>query len=102
MNCPHCQSSDTKMIKKKTLLGYKQFICNACSKQYNERTGTKLNFIMYPTAVVMMVVHYYYRFKVSLDDVVELMLMRGFRFMPSNRTQLGASIWRRTWHQGSR
>jgi putative transposase len=26
----------------------------------------------------MMVIHYYYRFKVSLDDVVELMSMRGF------------------------
>jgi len=25
-----------------------------------------------------MAVHYYYRFKVSLDDVVELMVMRGF------------------------
>ena len=47
-------------------------------KQYNERTGTKLNFIEYPTEVVMIAVHYYYRFKVSLDDVVELMSMRGF------------------------
>ena len=53
-------------------------MCNQCGKQYNERTGTGLNFITYPTAVVMMVIHYYYRFKVSLDDVVELMLMRGF------------------------
>jgi len=26
----------------------------------------------------MIAVHYYYRFKVSLDDVVELMSMRGF------------------------
>ena len=26
----------------------------------------------------MLAVHYYYRFKVSLDDVVELMAMRGF------------------------
>ena len=26
----------------------------------------------------MFTVHYYYRFKVSLDDVVELMEMRGF------------------------
>ena len=26
----------------------------------------------------MLAVHYYYRFKVSFDDVVELMLMRGF------------------------
>ena len=33
---------------------------------------------MYPTAVAMMVLHYYYRFKVSLHDVVELMLMRVF------------------------
>lgn len=78
INCPHCQSSDIKSISKKTLLGYKQFVCQSCNKQYNERTGTKLNFIMYPTAVVMMIVQYYYRFKVSLDDVVDLMLMRGF------------------------
>ena len=28
--------------------------------------------------VVMIAVHYYFRFKVSLDDVVELMVMRGF------------------------
>ena len=26
----------------------------------------------------MIVLHYYFRFKVSLDDVVELMAMRGF------------------------
>jgi len=28
--------------------------------------------------LAMRTVHYYYRFKVSLDDVVELMMMRGF------------------------
>ena len=59
------------------MLGYAQFHCRNCNRQYNERTGTKLNFIEYPTEVVMMAVHYYYRFKVSLDDVVELMAMRG-------------------------
>lgn len=59
-------------------MGYQQFICNDCGKQFNERTGTKLNYINYPTAVVMLVIHYYYRFKVSLHDVVALMLMRGF------------------------
>ena len=26
----------------------------------------------------MLAVHYYYRFKVNLDDVAELMAMRGF------------------------
>lgn len=78
MNCPSCQSETIHSLQKKTNLGYKQFRCHACCKQYNERTGTELNFIEYPTEVVMLVVHYYYKFKVSLDDVVELMVMRGF------------------------
>jgi len=59
-------------------LGYEQYRCSNCGKQYNERSGTKLNFIEYPTEVVMIAVNYYYRFKVSLDDVVQLMAMRGF------------------------
>lgn len=78
MHCPYCQSRTTRKIMKKTVFGYKQYRCWPCGKQYNERTGTKLNFIEYPTEVVMIAVNYYYRFKVSLDDVVELMVMRGF------------------------
>ncbi len=78
MDCPHCQSKNTKKLSQKTLLGYQQYRCSHCSRQFNERTGIPLNFIEYPTEGVMMAVHYYYRFKVSLDDVVELMLMRGF------------------------
>jgi len=78
MNCPHCDSKFTRLLRQKTVLSYEQYRCHGCGKQFNERTGTALNFIEYPTEVVMMVVHYYYRFKVSLDDVVELMVMRGF------------------------
>ncbi len=78
MDCPHCKNKHTREIKQKTILGYKQFRCRGCGAQYNERTGTRLNFIEYPTEVVMIAVHYYYRFKVSLDDVVELMALRGF------------------------
>jgi len=78
MDCPYCQLRDTRQLKRKTALGYLQYRCGECSKQFNERTETKLNFIEYPTEVVMMSVHYYYRFKVSLDDVVELMELRGF------------------------
>lgn len=77
MDCPHCQSANTTKIKKSSQLGYMQYRCGSCGKQYNERTGTKLNFIEYPTEVVMLAVHYYYQFKVSLDDVVKLMVMRG-------------------------
>jgi putative transposase len=64
--------------KNKTNLGYAQYRCCLCNKQYNERTGIALNYIEYTTEVVMLAVYYYYRFKVSLDDVAELMAMRGF------------------------
>src|SRR6056297_1709308 len=77
MNCPHCLSTKTSETNATTKLGYKQYRCQCCAKQFNERTGTKLNNIEYPTEVVMMAIHYYYQFKVSLDDVVELMAMRN-------------------------
>ena len=78
MNCPHCDSRSTRQRHTNTSLGYQQFYCGGCSKQFNERTGTTLNFIEYPTEVVMLVVYHYVRFKLSLDDVVELMTSRGF------------------------
>ena len=77
MSCPHCDSSNIRQCCQETTLGYEQYRCRQCGAQFNERSGTELNFIHYPTEVVMLVVHYYYRFKVSLDDVVELMLLRG-------------------------
>lgn len=77
MDCPHCSSHQTREIPRTTALGYKQYYCRDCRKQFNERTGTPLNFVEYPTEVVMLVVYHYYRFKVSLDDVVELMATRG-------------------------
>ncbi len=78
MNCPHCDSKCTPKLKLKTRLGYLQFRCPDCSKQFNERTGTPYNYIEYPTEVVTLAVYLYYRFRNSLDNVVELMAMRGF------------------------
>lgn len=78
MNCPHCQSHNTRELSRRTNLDYKQFYCRACGAQYNERTGTKLNFIEYPTEIVMLAVHHYYRYKLSLDNVAELLALRGF------------------------
>ncbi len=77
MNCPHCKSCHTNPCQQKTDLGYHQYRCRSCEKQFNERTGTSFNFIQFCNEVVMLAVHYYYRFRNSLDDVVELMQMRG-------------------------
>nr|MCH9769771.1 IS6 family transposase [Gammaproteobacteria bacterium] len=70
MNCPHCDSKCTSKLKLKTRLGYLQFRCSDCSKQFNERTGTPYNYIEYPTEVVTLAVYLYYRFRNSLDNVV--------------------------------
>ena len=78
MDCPHCQSQNTRELSQTTQLSYQQYYCRHCGKQYNERTGTDFNFIEYPTEVVMMALYYYFRLKVSLDDVVELMALKGF------------------------
>ena len=78
MNCPHCASQNTRQMNKPTDLDYKRYCCRECCKEYNERTGTPFNYLTHRNEVVMLAVHYYYRFKVSLNDVVELMLMRGF------------------------
>lgn len=78
MDCPHCSFQSTRQLESMTQLGYKQYCCNNCNRQFNERTGSAFNFIEYPTEVVMLVVYHYVRFKLSLDDVVELMAVRGF------------------------
>ena len=77
MDCVHCASRNTRKCKSTTKLGYDKYRCRDCGRQYNERTGTPFNYIEYPTEIVMITVYFYYRFKVSLDDVVELMLMRN-------------------------
>jgi putative transposase len=77
MNCPHCKSAKVLLCNTKTDLGYSQYRYRSCSKQFNERTHTLYNFIQYCTEVFMLAVHYYYRFRTSLDDVGELMKMGG-------------------------
>ncbi len=77
MNCPYCESKNIYECSTKTQLGYKQYRCHSCCRQYNERTGAKFNYIEYPTEIIMLVAHHYYRFKLNLTDVSELMTIRG-------------------------
>jgi putative transposase len=79
MNCPHCSSKDTQKRQEKTHLGYHEYRCRDCGRQFNERTGTVFNFLTHRTEVVVLAVRYYYEFKTSLDDVVKLMVMRGIQ-----------------------
>jgi transposase-like protein len=80
MNCPRCKSSAIKEQRKKTTLGYRTFRCSACKRFFNERTGTAFNFLEYPTDTVLLVVLWRLRYKLSLRDVAEMFVVRGFVF----------------------
>lgn len=77
MNCPHCDFKVSYQCQDLTNLGYKQYRCRQCKKQYNERTGTSFNFVTHRSEVVILTVFFYYRFKMSLDDVASVLALRG-------------------------
>ena len=78
MTCPHCNSSETRKRAGATSVGYARFVCCACGRRFNERTGTPFNELQYPTDVVLNAVLWRLRYKLSLRDVAELLLLRGF------------------------
>ena len=47
---------------------------------FNERTGTPFNCLEFPTDVVLLVVLWRLRYKLSLRDIAEMFLERGFVF----------------------
>src|SRR6266699_4156533 len=79
MNCPYCASA-TKEQRKKTSLGYRTFHCRGCHRTFNERTSTPFNFLEYPTDIVLLVVLWRLRYKLSLRDVAEMFIVRGIAF----------------------
>ena len=80
MPCPYCASSRTACQPKTTALGYQIFRCAGCRRTFNERTGTPFNFLEYPTDIVLLVVLWRLRYKLSLRDLAEMFLERGFVF----------------------
>jgi putative transposase len=80
MNCPHCASMTIKEQTKRTSLGYRTFRCSGCKRMFNERTGTAFNSLEYPTDSVLLVVLWRLRDKLSLRDLAEMFLGRGFEF----------------------
>lgn len=55
-------------------------VCGACRRKSNERTGTPFNFLELPTDIVFEIVLCRLRYKLSLRDVAEMYLLRGFEF----------------------
>ncbi len=90
MNCPYCLS--TTHQSKATSPGSRTFRCSACQRIFNERTGTPFNYLEYPSNVVLLVVFWRLRYKLSLRDLAEMFLQRGFVFTRRARSRLGSSF----------
>jgi len=56
------------------------FFCLHCRSLFNERTGTPFNYLEFPTDIVLLAVVWRLRYKLSLRDVAEMFLERGFTF----------------------
>jgi putative transposase len=80
MPCPHCTSTTTRERRTRTQLGYRSFTCLSCHRTFNERTGTPFNYLTFPTDIVLQVVLWRLRYKLSFRDLAEMFLERGFRF----------------------
>ena len=81
MVCPHYQSSQLRNLNRRTELGYAVFRCGACRRKFNERTGTPFNFLELPTDIVFEILFCRLRYNLSLRDVPEMYLLRGFEFI---------------------
>jgi putative transposase len=80
MLCPYCSSTTTRERTARTQLGYRTFACLTCRRTFNERTGTPFNHLTFPTDIVLQVVLWRLRYKLSFRDLAEMFLERGFVF----------------------
>jgi putative transposase len=54
--------------------------CRDCRRRFNERSATVFNHLQYPTDIVLLVVLWRIRYKLSLRDLVEMFMVRGYAF----------------------
>ncbi len=80
MACPYCQGDATQELERTTAMGYRMYRCRPCRRTFNERTGTAFNHLQAPTDIALLVVLWRLRYKLSLRDLTEMFLTRGFTF----------------------
>jgi putative transposase len=73
-------SSSTTQQAGRTAQGCRCYRCRDCGRRFNERTGTVLNHVQFPTDIVFLVVFFRLRYKLSLRELAEMFLIRGIVF----------------------
>jgi putative transposase len=82
LECIACGGTAITERSNRTVQGYRRFRCRDCGKQFNERTGGILNRAQYPSDVIALAVFWRLHYKLSLRDLSEMFLLRGFEFGP--------------------
>src|SRR5579872_3357156 len=98
MRCPACGSRSIRERPERTTQGYRRFRCR-CGKQFNERSAGVLNKAQYPSDVIALVVLWRLRYRLSLRDLAEMFLTRGFVFTYEALREWEAKLtptWRRS------
>ena len=78
MDCVACGSAAVTERPDLTAQGYRRFRCQGCARQFNERSSGVLNRTSLPSDVIAFVVFCRLRYRLTLRDLSEIMLLRGF------------------------
>ena len=78
MGCVGCGSAAVTERPDLTAQGYRRFRCRDCGKQFNERSDGVLNRASLPSDIIAFVVFCRLRYRLTLRDLSEIMLLRGF------------------------
>jgi transposase-like protein len=78
MDCMGCGSTAVSERSDLTAQGYGRYRCRNCGKQFNERSDSVLNRASLPSDIIAFVVFCRLRYRLTLRDLSEIMLLRGF------------------------
>ena len=78
MDCVGCGSAAVTERPDLTAQGYRRFRCRDCGKQFNERSDGVLNRASLPSDIIAFVVFCRLRYRLTLRDLSEILLLRGF------------------------
>jgi transposase-like protein len=78
VNCVGCGWAAVTERSDLTPQGYHRFRCRDCGKQFNERSDGVLNRASLPSDIIAFVVFCRLRYRLTLRDLSEIMLLRGF------------------------
>jgi putative transposase len=78
MDCVGCGSAAVTERRDLTAQGYRRFRCRDCATQFNERSNGVLNRASLPSDIIAFVVFCRLRYRLTLRDLSEIMLLRGF------------------------